>query len=80
MAVLDREVTITVNKRQIKYYENLGYVLEKKNNRYIQPMILTVKFQDLPVFSKFKVEVKCDFCEKIEKREIRNLDRENWAG
>jgi hypothetical protein len=78
VAILDKEITITVNKRQIRYYEKLGYVLEKNsNNRYVQPMILTIKFKDLPVYSKFKVNVECDFCGKLEQKEIRNLDRQS---
>lgn len=69
MSLLTTEVEITLNSKNYKHYEALGYIIPKhldKNNKWritSQEKIL-VKVEDLQYGSAVLVRVKCDDCGK----------------
>lgn len=66
--LLDTEVEIRLGNR-VKYYEDLGYEIPRRKNNYkftiAKDATIKVKVQDLPLGSKIKVNVLCDYCEKV---------------
>jgi hypothetical protein len=56
--IINKNVEITISKKNIKYYKNLGYnsVLNSK---------IVIDISHLPLNSKFKIECKCDICHSI---------------
>jgi len=68
--LLTKEVEITLNNRNIKYFENMGYQLPKRKDsvgRWTVPRgsKITVKVEHLNEGSNAIVEVKCDYCSKV---------------
>lgn len=57
--ILNEEVEVKWNYKTRKHYESKGY----KFTGYRKPF--TVKVSDLPTTSHRKLEVKCDYCDKI---------------
>jgi hypothetical protein len=55
--ILEKEVQVKVNNRQVKYYRDKGY--EVKGGQEI-----LIKIEDLPTQSHLKVKIFCDFCQK----------------
>ncbi|MFA5585360.1 MAG: hypothetical protein WDA02_02280 [Saccharofermentanales bacterium] len=56
---------ITVNNRKLKnYYKSIGYDVSTDNS--------IVKITDLPHSSHYKIDVKCDVCDKIKKTSYHN--------
>ena len=65
MGLITKELRVKVNSRTYKYYENLGYVIPRKNNGKLDfSKYITVKVEHLMYGSKIKVEVECDVCHK----------------
>ena len=67
--LLSKEVYATLCSRTIKHYENLGYEIPRRINKYgnltvKQGTKILVKTSDLPSGSNIKVDVKCDNCGK----------------
>lgn len=67
MAILEREVIITLGGKNIKYYENKGYTLERYINKYGKSVVLIgseliVKVEDLPSGSEVRLTKICDIC------------------
>ena len=72
--ILTKEVEIRVNGNNIKYYENLGYIIPMKeaaqktkqvmhkNLVYDFSKTIMVKVEDLPKSSFARVDVLCDYC------------------
>lgn len=69
--LLTQFVDIIVNGRNIKYYENKGYVIPRHWNQKHKKMLykcgtkIIVAVQDLMRGSHAKVDVKCDYCGRI---------------
>ena len=69
--LLSKEVEVGLAGTNIKHYENLEYEIPitiNKNGKLIVPkgIKIRVKIEDLPIYSKIKVKVLCDYCkEKI---------------
>ena len=61
--LIDKKITIKINNRYINYYKEKGY----KN--VLGGKLLTIKIEDLPDNSHYKIKVKCDKC--IEENEIK---------
>jgi len=55
--ILDKEVKIKISSKIFNHYKNLGY--DFKHGETIK-----IKVEDLPIKSNFKIEVKCDVCNK----------------
>jgi len=68
--LLTEEVEITLNSRNIKYYEDLGYEMpryyNKNNSKYLvkRGTKIIVKVKDLQLGCNEKVKIQCDNCEK----------------
>jgi len=65
--LLTKEVEVNLNNNIIKYYENLGYKISKKQHSqqkhilvYDLSVPLLVKVEDLPKGSNILVDIKCD--------------------
>lgn len=56
--LLTKEVDIKVARSQKKYYENLGYSINKAGDT------ISVKIEDLPLGSHYKIEALCDYCKE----------------
>lgn len=72
MSLLDTEVEVGLYGGNIKYYENLGYHIPRKINKYGKLTFtygtkIVVNVNDLPRCSNVKVNVDCDCCKKIYK-------------
>jgi hypothetical protein len=71
--ILTQEVLVKINNRCRKYYENLGYNINKTGDK------IKVKINDLSIGSEIKVSVKCDVCgtekELTYKSYIKNINR-----
>ena len=66
MGLITKEVKINVNSFTVKYYENLGYELPKKENgKYDLGKPFTVKVEDLPKTSTTTVKYTCDYCGEV---------------
>jgi len=59
--ILDKEIEVTINPRNFKYYIYLGY----KHLRVGE--LITIPVEDLSKGSNVKIRVLCDICEKAEK-------------
>ncbi|WP_455793600.1 HNH endonuclease [Clostridium butyricum] len=68
MGLISKEVEVTLNSMNIKYYEDLGYEIPRRRNngRLSTPRgtKILVKVEDLPKCSNIRVKVKCDCCNK----------------
>lgn len=69
MGLLSTEVEVTLNGKNIKYYEPLGYKMPRRLDKYGKYTIplgtkLKINVGDLPFGSNVKVDVKCDCCGK----------------
>jgi DNA-directed RNA polymerase subunit RPC12/RpoP/very-short-patch-repair endonuclease len=79
MAILEKEVLVTINSRTVKYYENKGYFIPRRkdrNGRLTTPVgtKILVDIKDLPKTSTVKVTKICDDCgKKIEKQYYGNI-------
>ena len=63
--LISETVKVRVNSSVIKYYENLGYQIPKKENgRYNTDSFIIVNVHDLPKASGIKVDFTCDYCGK----------------
>ena len=74
--LLTKEVEITLNVRDIKHYESLGYAIPKRKDnkgRMTTPRSskLVVKTKDLTKGSHAVVEVECDYCHTRKNIEYR---------
>lgn len=69
MGLLSAEVEMTITSRNATYYENLGYKIPRRINKYKRVVIavgekIRVNVCDLPKYSNVKVLVECDCCKK----------------
>lgn len=70
MGLITNEVMVTLNSKNISYYENLGYEIPRYYNkssctwRVKRNTKITVKTSDLPQCSTYQVSVECDCCKK----------------
>ena len=69
MGLISTEVEVSIGVRNIRHYENLGYVIPKHKDKKGKDKItigakITVMTKDLPKNSKTVVDVKCDGCGK----------------
>lgn len=66
MGLITKEVQVRVNSYTIKYYEDKGYVIPKKENgKYDLNAYFTVKVEDLSSHSTALVDYSCDYCGKL---------------
>ena len=77
MGLISKEVEITLNVKQIKYYEDLGYEIPRYFHKHNGLCVkrgtkILVKVEDLSKNSHVKIKVKCDCCDK--EYEIRYQD------
>ena len=68
VGIINKEVEVKINVKNIKYYEDLGYKIpryyNKKSHRTLvkRGTKITVKIEDLPKGSTVKIKAKCDEC------------------
>ena len=65
--LITKEVEITLNGKNIKYYESLGYPIPRIKNKKGNLTVpfgtkLLVKIEDLQKSSNIQIEVQCDYC------------------
>ena len=70
MGLISKEVEVVLQGTNIKYYEELGYEIPRKRNKYGQVTIargtkIKVKIEHLPLNSSCLVEICCDNCKEI---------------
>lgn len=71
MGLITKEVEVNLCNRMIPYYENLGYEIPRyyyKNNGKYRVKVgstIIVKVEDLPPYSRYRVDVECDCCGKM---------------
>lgn len=75
--VLSLKVDVVLTSHNINYYENKGYDIFRKLNKYgkltvLRGSTISVQVQDLQEHSNVIVDWKCDECGKIEKRNFNN--------
>ena len=76
--ILDKYVEITGNSKNIKYYTEKGYQIDRG-------IKILVKIEDLSNGSTFKVNIQCDKCKAIKKIASKNYKllpkyREKYPG
>jgi len=79
MGLLTKMVEVVLGGRNIKHFENLGYVIPKHKDvngilRIPKRTKIVVKIDDLTNGSNVLVDVQCDCCEK----EIKNITWQNY--
>jgi hypothetical protein len=67
MGLITKEVEVGLNFKDIKHYENLGYIMPRRKTKWGRFSIpiaakIIVKVEDLVPSSHASVEVKCDRC------------------
>lgn len=85
MSLISTSAKVKVTSKNAKYYEELGYTIPHKINKYNDYVIavneeIIVNVNDLPRYSNAKVIVKCDCCGKEKQEEYsryRETLREN---
>lgn len=70
MGLIDTEVEITLNSKNYKYYEGLGYKIPRYKNKNGDNVVkrgtkIIIKIEDLTRYSMVNVNVKCDSCGNI---------------
>ena len=85
MGILNTEVEITLNSATIKYYENLGYEILRKRNKWGKITVprgtkLKVAFSDLQIYSGIKLDAECDNCGATYKIYNENYRKTNRDG
>ena len=65
MGLISEYVEIKLGGRNIKYYENLGYEIPRRKDKWGKVLVpkgakITVKVKDLPKGSHTKVKIRCD--------------------
>lgn len=85
MSLISKEVEILLVGTNVKYYENLGYLIprsedKRKRLRIPKGTKIKIKTEDLPNGSNVEVEIKCDNCEKIYKTLYQNYAKYNHEG
>jgi hypothetical protein len=85
MGLLSTEVEVGLSGKNIKYYENKGYNIPrtKKPNGRITVSIGTkilVSVKDLMLGSDVKVEVRCDYCNKVYLESYSDYNNHNHKG
>ena len=69
MGLITKEVEVGIRGSNTKYYEDLGYTMPLKMNKYGKMVIdqdtkIVVKVEDLKPNSGIKVDTECDCCSK----------------
>lgn len=78
MSLITKEVTMTINGRNKKYYKELGYDIPNQipRNQYK----ILVKVEDLPLNSEKQVETVCDNCGVHRFMKYQDYARKNHNG
>lgn len=85
MGLLTKEVEVILNGKNIKYFEDLGYVIPRIKNKYGKIVTprgskICVKVDDLLKYSKTKIRVECDVCHVIHSTSYSNYFNHNYDG
>ena len=86
MGLINTEVKVGLcGGINIKYYENLGYTIQRSRKKYGQLTVprgtkIIVKVKDLPLHSMVLVGVQCDICKKDYKIAYAHYNRWNHDG
>lgn len=86
MGLLTKEVEVSLGARNIKHYENLGYIIpkyyNKNNSKYMvkRGTSLLVRVDDLPIGSNVLVNIECDNCGKLLKWTYADYNYRNHDG
>lgn len=75
--ILSKTIKVNLTNRNMSYYENKGYTIEKicnpKGKYVLKPnQTIEVKVEDLPCGSKNMVDVQCDYCGDIAPRTYKD--------
>ena len=67
MGLITQEVEVIIHNKTIKYYENLGYKIPRRKDKWGDINVprgtkIKIKSKDLTHGSKVRVDVKCDNC------------------
>ena len=85
MGITNKYVYVGLNGKTIKYYENLGYEIPRKIDKYDRITVpkkskIKVKVKDLQKGSHVLVDVKCDYCEEILRIPYKSFIASNHDG
>lgn len=86
MGLLSTEVEVTLNGKNIAYYENLGYEIpkyyDKKHQKFAvkNNTTLMVKVEHLPKGSNVYIDATCDECGKVLRRTYNNHNKQIHDG
>lgn len=85
MGLITKDVEVKLGVRNIKYYENLGYIIPKYKNANGKLCVkkgttINVKIDDLSQGSNVEVEYECDMCKKIIKTRYDVYSKHNNNG
>lgn len=80
MGLITKEVEITLQGKNIKYYKNLGYSIPREKDKWGNISVprgskIKVNVKDLTDYSTAQVEVECDGCNKILNMQYQNFSR-----
>ena len=56
--VLSNKIKIKVNSKTYQRYKDLGYVINNVGD------IIEINYKDLPIYSREKIKIKCDYCQE----------------
>lgn len=65
MGLLSTEVETKLSSNTIKWYEEKGYTIPRKNGVFVSGEKILVKVKDLKQYSQVKVQASCDECNKV---------------
>ena len=65
MGLLSTEVEVGLGSKNIKWYEEKGYSIPRKNGAFVSDEKIVVKTKDLKRYSHVRVQVSCDECNNI---------------
>lgn len=85
MGLLSTEVEITLNGKNIKYFESLGYKIPREKNKYGGYTVpfgtkMKVRVSDLQPQSGVYIEANCDICGRKIRRRYCDYMRRNQDG
>lgn len=54
--IITDKIKIKINSKTFQRYKDLGYVFDNKGD------IIEIDYKDLPIYSREKIKMKCDYC------------------
>lgn len=82
MLVPNQVIAIKINSNNVKHYKELGYNIPTKNSDWKGKGIVVdmgkeiyVKIEDLPINSRIKVKVICDYCGEIHEKNYQDYNK-----